>query len=299
MKRMMKSGNYNPLRSLAGACFLLVMFSMPAAFAQQARAIHPAANSAAPAAKPVTAEEQETTTPNKAGAQGIKIHGHWVIDLKNPDGTVVEHRDFYNSLVTSSGWSGYFGSSLITGLLSGTMSMGGFGVALITGPATTSGYDASTFCQGVGVAPQGAPHGIFCYGMTTGTNSPISYPSNQNGGQTQNTTQPVLTASFVATPGVNVPANTGIVLVGNFVVPANMGAVSAVQTYVAFCGPTTNPSATSFNTANIPSSSCNVSGLTSFPQASASTSPFTSTTISPLTVTAGQVLAVSVTLTFS
>jgi hypothetical protein len=28
--------------------------------------------------------------------QGLKMHGHWIIDVKNPDGKVVEHRDFQN-----------------------------------------------------------------------------------------------------------------------------------------------------------------------------------------------------------
>src|SRR5690348_825570 len=30
--------------------------------------------------------------------QGIKVHGHWVIEVRNPDGGVVERREFENAL---------------------------------------------------------------------------------------------------------------------------------------------------------------------------------------------------------
>jgi hypothetical protein len=36
----------------------------------------------------------------KAPAEGIKVHGHWTIDVKNPDGTLVSHREFDNALQT-------------------------------------------------------------------------------------------------------------------------------------------------------------------------------------------------------
>jgi hypothetical protein len=31
---------------------------------------------------------------------GIKVHGHWVLEVKNPDGSVAERKEFENSLVT-------------------------------------------------------------------------------------------------------------------------------------------------------------------------------------------------------
>ena len=36
----------------------------------------------------------------KAPAEGIKVHGHWTIDIKNPNGTLVSHREFDNALQT-------------------------------------------------------------------------------------------------------------------------------------------------------------------------------------------------------
>jgi hypothetical protein len=38
--------------------------------------------------------------PSRPGDEGIKIHGHWKIDVKNPDGTLVKTVEFENSLVT-------------------------------------------------------------------------------------------------------------------------------------------------------------------------------------------------------
>ena len=47
-------------------------------------------------------------TPSKASAraeskggrvEGIKVHGHWIIDVRNPDDTLVTHREFENALV--------------------------------------------------------------------------------------------------------------------------------------------------------------------------------------------------------
>jgi hypothetical protein len=42
-----------------------------------------------PALAPVAAQGQR---------EGIKVHGHWVIDLRNPDGTLASHTEFENSL---------------------------------------------------------------------------------------------------------------------------------------------------------------------------------------------------------
>ena len=33
-----------------------------------------------------------------AQSEGIKVHGRWVIEVRNPDGSVAQHREFNNSL---------------------------------------------------------------------------------------------------------------------------------------------------------------------------------------------------------
>jgi hypothetical protein len=42
-----------------------------------------------------SAEEMPT---DNGSHEGIKVHGHWTIDVRDPDGTLVTHREFENSL---------------------------------------------------------------------------------------------------------------------------------------------------------------------------------------------------------
>ena len=34
-----------------------------------------------------------------AQKEGIRVHGHWTIEIRNPDGTLITHREFENSLI--------------------------------------------------------------------------------------------------------------------------------------------------------------------------------------------------------
>src|SRR5579864_4076802 len=65
-----------------------------------------------PAAKSPAAEEENVTAqasssqenPSRGGQhEGIKVHGHWTIEVRNPDGAVINHREFENSLQSSGG----------------------------------------------------------------------------------------------------------------------------------------------------------------------------------------------------
>lgn len=44
-----------------------------------------------------TAQAQQPAGPQ----QGIKLHGHWVIEIRNPDGTLSSRHEFDNSLIPS------------------------------------------------------------------------------------------------------------------------------------------------------------------------------------------------------
>lgn len=61
----------------------------------------------APAAKqkPVaaTAKTQPAAKPSGGPQEGIKVHGHWVIEVRNPDGSLVTRREFENSLAPGGG----------------------------------------------------------------------------------------------------------------------------------------------------------------------------------------------------
>ena len=56
------------------------------------------------AALPVPASaRQHQHPPIEVPAGDIKIHGHWVIDVRNPDGTPAARREFDNAVTTAGG----------------------------------------------------------------------------------------------------------------------------------------------------------------------------------------------------
>jgi hypothetical protein len=87
----------------------------------QAATPNPVAGPAAPAGQ----------SAPKGQSEGIKVHGHWTIEVKNPDGTVASHREFENAIST-------VGPDILTGLLSGEYVTGGFYVVLY-GPLCGTG----------------------------------------------------------------------------------------------------------------------------------------------------------------
>jgi hypothetical protein len=53
------------------------------------------------------------TAEKKGSAEGIKVHGHWTIEVRNPNGTLDSRREVENALVV---WEAG-GSSLLAGIL--------------------------------------------------------------------------------------------------------------------------------------------------------------------------------------
>src|SRR5579862_760999 len=41
---------------------------------------------------------QSRTAPSGGPSEGIKVHGHWTIDVRNPDGSLSSHSEFDNHL---------------------------------------------------------------------------------------------------------------------------------------------------------------------------------------------------------
>jgi hypothetical protein len=74
-------------------------------------------------------------------AEDIKVHGHWTIDLRNPDGTLASHNEFENAL-------SFDGNTLLTGLLSNHYSDPIWGIALFGSPQPCdAGGGVPTQCQ--------------------------------------------------------------------------------------------------------------------------------------------------------
>ena len=57
----------------------------------------PAATPAAAAAQQPTAAKAEEQ-PTGGMGEGIKVHGHWTIDVRNPNGSLASHTEFENKL---------------------------------------------------------------------------------------------------------------------------------------------------------------------------------------------------------
>ena len=55
-----------------------------------------------------------------AQSEGLKVHGHWVIEVRNPDGSLASHHEFNNALAPG----GFGGASLLAHLLGGKKSPG-------------------------------------------------------------------------------------------------------------------------------------------------------------------------------
>ncbi len=303
-----------------------------AARAQQpaAASARPAAAAAAVAAAPravPSTKEAEPPASNSAGHQGIRVHGHWVLQVKNPDGTLGERREFENSLVTDLAYTS--GNEYLVGLLSGDLTPGDPGIGLIAettdnpNASNTIGIPVSEWCISPGALSWP------CYVLTTSLSPLVSYangiaPSGQTNGTFRGiSTGLTIQATFGATATSGslqtIPAWT---LSGNFTVPSGVEAIWAVQTLTTACAPASstyvvpsnlspvqpelqgtvydrnadyNPqqcSSTAFS-GGVTTEDPLVMALTSTVVADSSGNP------SPLTVSPGRIVQVTVTITFS
>lgn len=73
------------------------------------------------------------STP-KGQQEGIAVHGHWIIDVRNPDGKVVSHREFENSLANGLGG----GATLLAAMLGRTVTTGSWQIILADSAAQSN-----------------------------------------------------------------------------------------------------------------------------------------------------------------
>ena len=100
--------------SLAG--ILVAATLAVAAYAAAPQGVMPAA-----AIDPVDASSVVASRPASGPNEGIKVHGRWVIEVTNPDGSVAERREFNNALV---------GGAHLSALLARTSSVGRWAIDL-------------------------------------------------------------------------------------------------------------------------------------------------------------------------
>jgi hypothetical protein len=182
-------------QSLVLAALLAMVVSAANTGNAQSSATSAAAPAANPAAAPAKAPASPAAKPPAKGQhEGIKVHGHWVLEVRNPDGSVAKHVEFENNLVTPTNYPTYGmnGSQALVALLSGTASLGAaygttspFNINL----ASLNSGDVSPCGQGsllltVSGVPLGLPNS--CQITATSTTPPANLNTvltNWSGGQ--------------------------------------------------------------------------------------------------------------------
>lgn len=229
-------------------------------------------------AKAAAAPKQSPTAkpPTKGLNTGITVHGWWKIDVRNPDGKLVRHVEFENSLDPgySSGYNAFTpgGAAYLNNLMLGQAPVPTVWQIILTGPGgLTNAFGAQSTtnapCEQAGVYP-------LCY---------ISMPSPTNGFATSCTVQPGVGCNLSLTPQGTAPNYTGIVLSGT--VNANppgtggTGQISTVATQVLACGVPYNLPCSAYTFWFSFTSSTNFPGA-------------------PITVSTGQTITATVAITF-
>jgi len=215
---------------------------------------------------PAGTSDQSAEPAEHPAHGGIKVHGHWIIDVKNPDGTLAQHRVFENSLIDN--------GSLAIMLLSGYAVPGDFSILLQT---TTTGL-TSPCAPSVGCALVQSPTlmlgsyicAVFAPSCFSGVARAVNFG----------------------------PTASSVVLTGQLTAPL-AGSIDGVETVVGICGVAetiTGSTATFGPDTTLAPSSCPTQ---TFNGKSNVLDLFTQTGITPMPITAGQFVSVSVTLTFS
>ena len=196
--------------------------------------------------------------------QGVHFHGHWVIDVKNSDGTVAEHRDFENSIVDS-------GPGFLVGLMSGYLVPGDYMIVMEASSGASPCLATSNFC-GIVRSLSTYPGVEYCsyYLCATGLTVTPSFGSGGLGGPSSL----VLAGSITANQA------------------GSIGVVYSLMSSCANTGYTTTTNPTGVETGSPASCVTQTSpepwyGILS------------SATIMPVNVVKNQIIQVSVTITFS
>lgn len=189
--------------------------------------------------------------------EGIQIFGRWVIEVRNPDGTVTARREFENSIQQN-------GMAFLASLVGGTSSPGGLSVLLNGSQAnfqvsSSQNLVSPAFFQPGPCLPLHGPNGVIA-GPTTGTSCLITTGLTTNnfvsslgnfcllaqavGGNTPaaGQTYPCSTNLSVTAPAAfsgQTPTSMQVQLNGNVTVTAtNPGMVTDVETVFTTCVPT-------------------------------------------------------------
>jgi hypothetical protein len=225
----------------------------------------------APAAQnvvPVARVSSPAPAAGKGLSTGIQVHGHWVIQVKNPDGTVTARREFENALLTGANQ----GSQLLANLLGAVDVPGAWEIDLSDGTNTFAieqqNTIGSTICADAAALH---PSTVSCSNTLS-----VTTPANPQG-------IPILTLIGSAGVPQSVPSPDSIVSVGT----NNYACAYSTTSGYEFAS-----SPTACLTGTLALQVLASGGLPPSPQ-------FTSASPPPVPISAGQTVQVTVTFSFS
>jgi len=195
--------------------------------------------------------------------QNMKMHGHWTIDIKNPDGTLAQHHEFENSIQ-------YDGQNYLVGLMSGYGAAGPWeiyfssvGAVAGTSPCNSAQYP---YCAIV-YSTASQPGSFICNGLYTCS------------------TGLTITPTFGVGPTLTLAGS---------IAATQAGSIGFVGTGMNACGGTAGSNGYPTAISTITPAACYTSTTASFSGTATST-----TLASPISVAQGQIIQVKVVLSFS
>ena len=205
-----------------GAVFALVLSSSSVGRAQ-ASATSPAVPAAAPAKAAPSAQAAQPAAPAKRQPGGthesIKVHGHWMIEVRSPDGKLVSHTEFENALQSG-------GQQALAALLWG-YTPGDWAVFLDGAPGDSQLPCTSSLTSGP------APCEMVVSGSRFASNCAGGLPAGLSTAQCFPTLE---VTSDVNRNSTNI-AFTGTVIASS----AGVITINDVQTFLTLCGPSSTP----------------------------------------------------------
>lgn len=225
----------------------------------------------------------------KGEREGIAVHGHWTIEVRDPDGKVVSHTEFENSYVG--------GSGVLPAMLSRSATFGEWGIVL--GNSTPS---QSPCVDGI-ASP---------FSETGGTiNNQVVLPlcviseSGPSIGSTQNLSgigaeTPCVPANGSCSQNLAVASSGSGAMLSGSVLATNSGTINQVESLITECGTSLSSTACATETVADSRAVDNVFAFSfaTLPAQSSGTCGGASQPACAVLVTAGQSISVTVTFSF-
>jgi hypothetical protein len=271
----MKNGKHGVIAQIAGpglvlAALLALALSNPAIGRAQSESASATA-ATTPAQATAAAPNSPVQKPSANGQnEGIHVHGHWTIEVRNPDGKLVTHREFENSL---SGGDG--GAILLSSIISRVATAGAWEVQLA---------DSGSLLNIVQIDEPGSGAYAACPAFV------LHLQSLQGTGSCSNTLA-VSGSTFTASGGIGTPGGNGtLTLTGSGTVPFGYPAsIGFVMTTNYLCPASETPASCASDQSSVSYTPLTIKSLYGA----------AGTATAPVPVTAGQTVAVTVVISFA